>query len=111
MEFQARQENGVAVVALSGRLDTVTAPDYEQQIQELIEGGATRVVLDLASLEYVSSAGLRSLLVTGKMLAARHGQLRFANVSGNVLEVFQISRFSTMFQLEDSVAAALDSLA
>jgi stage II sporulation protein AA (anti-sigma F factor antagonist) len=99
------------VVALGGRLDTITAPEYEQRVRELIESGATRLVLDLDQLDYISSAGLRGLLTTAKLLADKGGQIRFANVKGNVKTVFDISKFATMFQLEASVAEAIAQLA
>lgn len=110
MEFQSRNENGGTVVTLAGRLDAVTTPEYERRIRELIEGGASRLVLDLEKLEYISSAGLRGLLLTGKLIAGRQGQVRIANVTGGVRSVFDMSGFSSMFQVEDSVPAALAAL-
>ena len=111
MEFLSRTENGGTVVALGGRLDAVTTPEYERRIEALLDGGATRVVLDLEKLEYISSAGLRGLLLTAKRLQARKGRVRLANVTGNVRSVFDMSGFGTMLRIEDSVAAALAELA
>ena len=110
MEFLSRKENGGTVVALVGRLDAVTAPEYERRVQELLAGDETRLVLDLERLDYISSAGLRGLLMTAKLLKARHGQVRFANVTGNVRSVFDMSGFANMFPIEESVAAALSAL-
>lgn len=111
MEFVSRQEGAVTVVEIAGRLDSVTSPVCEQRIRELIDGGATSVVLDLGRLEYVSSAGLRVLLLTAKLLKARDGRLRIAGVQPEVRSVFDMSGFSTLLQVEQSVAAALASLA
>lgn len=111
MEFQSKNESGGTVVALGGRLDAVTTPEYERRIQALIEGGASRLVLDLEKLEYISSAGLRGLLLTAKLLQARSGQVRLANVTGNVRSVFDMSGFGAMLRVDDSVAAALAALA
>lgn len=110
MEFQLRREAPAVVVALAGRLDAVTAPDYEKRMHELIEGGDVRVVIDFERLDYISSAGLRGLLVTAKQLKAKGGQLRFANIQGGVRAVFDMSGFGSMFQLDDSVASALAAL-
>jgi stage II sporulation protein AA (anti-sigma F factor antagonist) len=110
MEFQSRNENGGTVVALGGRLDAVTTPDYERQVRELIEGGASRLVLDLERLEYISSAGLRGLLLTGKLIEAKRGRMRLANVVGRVRSVFDMAGFSVMFPIEESVPAALATL-
>ena len=111
MEFLSRKESGGTVVALAGRLDAVTTPEYERRIGELLAGDETRLVLDLERLDYISSAGLRGLLLTAKLLQARAGQLRFANVTGSVRSVFDMSGFSNMFPIEESVAAALSALA
>lgn len=111
MEFTTRNESGATVVALQGRLDAVTTPDYERRMQEVVAGGESRLVLDLERLEYISSAGLRGLLLTARQLKAQGGQLRFANVTGNVRSVFDMSGFAGMFPIEESVAAALAAMA
>ena len=111
MEFQTRKETGGVVVSLSGRLDAVTAPEYEKRVRELMEGGEVCFVIDFERLDYISSAGLRGLLVTARQLKAKGGQLRFANVQGGVRSVFDMSGFVSMFPIDDSVAAALGALA
>lgn len=110
MDFQARKEGNVTVVKISGRLDAVIAPEYEMKIRELIDAGDSRFVIDVAGLDYISSAGLRALLVTAKLLKAKGGQVRFAHVSGAVKEVFDISGFGSIFQIDESVAASCAAL-
>jgi stage II sporulation protein AA (anti-sigma F factor antagonist) len=110
MEFKATTDQSATIVTLSGRLDAVSAPEYEHKIRELIDGGALRFVVDFAQLDYISSAGLRGLLVTAKLLKVKKGELRFANVTGTVKEVFDISGFNSIFQMDDSVAASLAAL-
>ena len=110
MDIQTRRENNAVVVALSGRLDAVTAPDYERKIREMIDGGNTYFVVDFEQLDYISSAGLRALLLMAKLLKEKDGQVCFANVKGNVRSVFDMSGFTTIFKMEDSTAAALAAL-
>jgi stage II sporulation protein AA (anti-sigma F factor antagonist) len=110
MEIQISKEADVTVVTMTGRLDAVTAPEYETRINALAVGGDIQMVVDFEKLDYISSAGLRALLVTAKLLKARHGQVRFANVRGSVREVFDISGFGSIFQMDDSVASSLASL-
>ena len=110
MEFQSRKEDGAVVVALGGRLDAVTSPDFEKRMRELIDGGNAALVVDFERLDYISSAGLRAMLVITKTLKAKDGRLRFANVKGGVRAVFDMSGFASMFQLDDSVAAAVAAL-
>lgn len=111
MELLARNEEHAVVVAISGRLDAVTSADFERQMRELIDRGNTACVVDFERLDYISSAGLRALLVVARTLKAKDGGLRFANVTGGVRAVFDMSGFASMFQLDDSVAAALAALA
>jgi stage II sporulation protein AA (anti-sigma F factor antagonist) len=110
MEMQIGKEADVTVVTMIGRLDAVTAPEYENKISALVNGGDIRMVVDFEKLDYISSAGLRALLVTAKLLKAKQGQVRFANVRGSVREVFDISGFGSIFQMDDSVASSLAAL-
>jgi len=107
MNIQTKKEANVTVAAVTGRLDAVTASEYEKRINELIANGETTLVIDFQGLDYISSAGLRGLLTTAKQLKAKGGQVRFANVKGTVREVFDISGFGTIFQMDDSVADSL----
>lgn len=110
MEFQTRTEANATIVTLGGRLDAVTAPEYEKNVRQLIEEGAVRLVVDFGKLDYISSAGLRGLLVTAKLLKSKGGQLRFANVGGTVREVFDISGFKAIFPMDESIPASLAAL-
>ena len=107
MEIQTKKETNATLVTITGRLDAVTAPEYEKKVNELIAGGDISFVVDFEGLDYISSAGLRGLLVTAKLLKGKGGQIRFANVKGTVKEVFEISGFGSIFQMDDTVAAAL----
>lgn len=107
MEIQTQKEANATVVTISGRLDAVTAPDFEKTLTELITGDEICFIVDFEQLDYISSAGLRALLATAKRLKVKGGKIRFANVKGTVKEVFDISGFGSIFQMDDSVAAAL----
>ena len=110
MEIRTTKEAKATVVAITGRLDAVTAPEYEKKMQELIGGGDVCFVVDFEALEYISSAGLRVLLVIAKLLKAKSGQVRFAKVAGTVKEVFDISGFGSIFQIDTTVADALAAI-
>ncbi|MDD2736858.1 MAG: STAS domain-containing protein [Desulfuromonadaceae bacterium] len=111
MEMQILKDAHATVVTITGRLDAVTAPEYEKRLNDLIAGEETGFVVDFEGLDYISSAGLRVLLATAKKLKVKGGQVRFANVRGTVKEVFDISGFGSIFQMDDSVAAALAKIA
>ncbi len=107
MEIQIKKETSATVITITGRFDAVTTPQYEKTMNELITGGDIAFVVDFDGLDYISSAGLRGLLFTAKQLKGKGGQIRFANVKGTVKEVFDISGFGSIFQMDDSVSASL----
>lgn len=107
MDFHVKKEAGATVVSVKGRLDAVTTPEYESKVKKLIDDGDTRIVVDFDGLDYISSAGLRGLLITAKLIKAKSGEVCFANVKGSVKEVFAISGFQSLFKTHDSVDAAL----
>jgi stage II sporulation protein AA (anti-sigma F factor antagonist) len=111
MDLQTRIESNAIVVTISGRLDAVTAPEYEKRIREMIDGGNSYFVVDFEQLDYISSAGLRALLLMAKLLKEKDGKVCFANVKGNVRSVFDMSGFTGLFKMENSVAEALAVLA
>lgn len=110
MDIQTRKESGATVVAVSGRMDAVTAPDYEKQLGVMMDGGEKRFVIDFGQLDYISSAGLRALLATGKKIKSLGGGMLLANVGGAVRDVFTISGFGSIFPMHDSVQSALGAV-
>ena len=91
-------ENGKAVFALIGRLDTTTAPDLEKELKESLEG-VSELVLDFAGLEYISSAGLRVLLSAQKIMNCK-GDMKVTNVNETILEIFEVTGFSDILTIE-----------
>lgn len=88
-----KTENGTEVtLALSGRLDTVTAPQLEEKIQENLSG-TEKLNLDFKNLEYLSSAGLRVLLTAHKAMMKSGGQLEIRHVNEVIHEVFEVTGF------------------
>ncbi|MCR5008846.1 MAG: STAS domain-containing protein [Oribacterium sp.] len=85
-------------ICLTGRLDTTTAPDLEKVVKENLEGVET-LVFDFMNLEYVSSAGLRVLLGTQKTMN-KQGNMIIRNASDDVKEIFQVTGFSDILNIE-----------
>ena len=90
-------ENQIATVSLEGRLDTVTAPELENDLQELLPG-LTELKLDFANLDYISSAGLRVLLATQKIMD-KQGEMTLTNVSEAVMEIFEVTGFTDILTI------------
>jgi anti-anti-sigma factor len=108
MEISIRQQAQALVVVVKGRIDAASAPTFESTLADHMAAGASRVVVDCGALEYISSAGLRSLLSTAKTLRTRNGELVFAGIKDMVREVFEITGFVTMLTIYDSTKAALE---
>ena len=108
MEITIDKQPKAIIVGVTGRLDAGSAPTFEKSMANQIAAGATHMVIDFNALEYISSAGLRSLLTTAKSLKARDGKLVFASLTDFVHEVFEIAGFETIFPIFDSIDAALE---
>ncbi|MEH6635835.1 MAG: STAS domain-containing protein [Halioglobus sp.] len=84
------EENSVARVALTGALNTDTAPGFEQQLQKVVAGGHRLTVLDMKDLEYISSAGLRVIFKAAKQTKSAGHRLAAANRKPHIDKVFEI---------------------
>jgi anti-sigma B factor antagonist len=110
MELSSREEMGCTVVSIGGRLDTVTAPEFEARCMEWIAGGSLKMVLDFSRVDYISSAGLRSVLVILKRLKAAGGGVAISGMTGVVREVFAISGLDAVVPVAADLSAALASV-
>ena len=99
MELKKTVTGTEAVIAIEGRLDTMTAPKLESEIKETVKD-AERLVLDFEALEYISSAGLRVLLAAQKAMNAKKGAMVVRNVNEAVKEVFEITGFNEVLTIE-----------
>ncbi len=107
MEINIKEVNSVNVVEFTGNLDTNTAPEAERQINGLLDGGASKILVNFENLNYISSAGLRVLLATAKKMMVSGGSLKICSLNSTVQEVFDISGFSTILSLAANEADAL----
>ena len=110
MEITTQASGNAWIVAVSGRLDTLTAPEYEKTLSTLIDDGKIHLVVDFSALTYISSAGLRALVATGKKLKKAGGNAVFAKLQESVRDVFEMTGFHTMLSLFDSVEDAQAAL-
>lgn len=108
MQVSLSKAGDYSVVTIEGRIDTVSAPEFEKSLEGWIREGQTRFLLDLSKLEYISSAGLRSVLIAGKTARANGGRVCCCGLTGLVKQVFDVSGFSALIPVFDSVDAALE---
>ena len=109
MDIQSKVGNGFTVLTINGRLDAVTSATAEATINVAIEAGASHLILNLAGLDYVSSAGLRILLVTAKKLSRQNGKIVLCGLQDTVKEVFTISGFLSIFPVSANETEAVKS--
>ena len=98
MNISKSTENGQTVLKLNGRLDTTTAPDFQDTLLGEIKTGKS-ILLDFSEL-YVSSAGLRSLLTGQKAVAAGGQTMTLRHVSDEIMEVFDMTGFSDILTID-----------
>ena len=87
------------VVALEGRLDTGTAPQLEAEMKNAVTAEVNSVTFDCAKLEYISSAGLRVLLSAQKVMN-RQGSMTVTHVNETIMEIFEVTGFSDILNIE-----------
>lgn len=110
-ETHLTEAGAFLVLALQGELDTRAAPKLEKTLDELLSSERKVLVADCARLDFLTSAGLRVLLVAGKRLAGQGGQLLLSGLNPSVREVFEISGFASLFQVFPTRESALEWVA
>ena len=98
MEIQKTCGNGILSVAISGRIDTTTAPTLEQELKGSFDS-AESLVLDFAEVNYISSAGLRVLLSAHKVMSKKGG-MKLVNVGEAIMEIFEVTGFNEILDIE-----------
>ena len=106
MKLETSEDNGIVTVRLEGSLDGKTAPEAREQLQRLLAAN-TKLILDLSNVDYLSSAGLRLLLVLYRELAARKGKLVLLGVSEDIRSVMSHTGFLSFFTLVGSAVEAV----
>ena len=113
IRFNKSRYADVVVLAPQGRLDQESSETFQNQLLTLIGENATlqaNLVLDMSGVNYISSVGLRALMIVAKQCSASNGKLALANLSAVVLEIFEISRFNLIIDVHNDVAAALAAM-
>lgn len=111
MEFAQEEAGDVVIVKLAGRLDSSAAQPAEESFARVLASGTPRLAIDMSKLEYISSAGLRVLLVVAKKVQQANGKVVLFGLVPNVREVFSISGFDRIFSIQPEAAAAVAAAA
>jgi anti-anti-sigma factor len=106
MQISREATDDVLTLSLTGRLDELATTDVEQAFTKALNEDSKGIIIDLAGVEYISSSGLRILLMLSKAMKKQQRPLRLCSLSPFVAEVFEISNFSAMFEIHDTLNAA-----
>lgn len=98
MKIEKILNDKALTVKLEGRLDTTTSPELESDLKNSLDG-ITDLVFDFENLEYISSAGLRVLLATQKIMN-KQGTMKVTNVCETIMEIFEVTGFSDILTIE-----------
>ncbi len=109
MEVTITEMNRVDLVTVTGRIDSSTAGELGQKLNDQLDSGSINLVVDLANVEYMSSAGLRELVASLKRAKTDGGDLRLARPSARVKEVLDLAGLTTIFEIYDDPVAAVGS--
>ena len=99
MEVKFNKQDSTLTVVISGNIDTVTAPELDSQLQENLSG-IKDLVLDFAAVDYISSAGLRVILMANQQMEDVDGNMSVKNVNEDVRDVFEMTGFDSLLNLE-----------
>lgn len=108
IDITARDVEDIKVIKIAGKLNTGASPEAEAYINERIDEGATKILLNLEELDFISSTGLRVILATGKKLSALGGKIVLCSPNHTVSDVFKMSGFNQMFSVLDTEEEALN---
>lgn len=106
LSFTFHDDGSVAVLCVHGRIDSSTSGKFEKELGPVLEAPSRPLLIDLAGLSYMSSAGLRVLLMAAKRCKAGGHRLMLCSLGSNIREVFDVSGFSAIFEIAEKRAEA-----
>lgn len=107
MEVSEKRQDTVCILSLSGRLDANSSEEFQEKLVQIIEGGTNNLVLDCQNLDYISSAGLRVVLVALKKLKQTEGKVVLCSLQDYIREVFEVAKFDAFLPIVPTVEEAL----
>ena len=107
MQINVDRQRGAVIVAPVGRIDSTTSPSLDQHLLELDSAGERRIVIDLAGVDYISSAGLR-VISLARRIREHKGSLALCALAGSVLRVFELAGLLSLFTVAASCEEAVE---
>ena len=107
MKINEEKTDRCVIIGISGRLDTTNYSLLEKKFMELIESAQGKILVECSGLEYVSSSGLRVLLMALKKITMLKGKFVLCGLPKNIQEIFEVSGFTSIFEIHATQAEAL----
>lgn len=100
MKVTIEKKDNISIITINGRLDTINSPEFEKQIQPVLEKHSPEIILDCNGLTYISSSGLRQFLQIRKYLGINGGKATIINLQEDILQVFKLTGFDELFEIK-----------
>lgn len=110
MNIMHQEKDGIICFKIEGRLDAESAPEAETTVKGILKQGNRRLLFDLSQMDYISSAGLRVILMAVKELRNKQGKVVLCGLTPYVKEIFDVSNFSSIIPITDSVETGLQQI-
>ncbi len=110
LSIQTEQNDQASILIVSGRVDGSTVGNLESTIQEQINAGHNTLIFDFKNLNYISSAGLRALLIAARLTQKEGGRALLCNLAAHIAEIFEISGFNEILDIRATRDDALGAL-
>lgn len=108
MDVTTQQFKHCDLLTITGRVDSATAPRLAEALDTIVNDGRFKIVIDMAGLEYMSSAGFRALIAAQRNCKRyNRGEVVFANVPANIHAALELAGFTSLFQIHADVTSAV----
>ena len=107
MQIKEEKNSDTLVIGIIGRLDTTNYGELEKKLMACFDEGSTRIIMDCSEMDYISSSGLRVLLIALKRAALVKGSFVLAGLRDPIREIFEIAGFHTIFEIHGTVEDAM----
>lgn len=110
MNILKHQLDGITIVDISGRLDSSVSGQVMDQLNEIVNSGVTKLIVDLKQVAYISSAGLRSILVAAKLIKSSNGEMRLCQPNDLVRKILEECGFANLIRIDDHLSQSVAAL-
>lgn len=111
MQLTKKHEKGLSIITVNGTVDALSSYTLENDLLELMSSGRLFIVVDMSEMDYITSAGLRSLLVAAKMISLKKGFMAICRLNDDVKKIFSMVNFESILNVYEDMLSALSAAA